>query len=1024
MKGILKLFPAALAMLALASCSNDQLLNLDGEAESTAIEAGDLAVSFDPVEEDGAAAGTRAMRTNAPGPMTFEDGDKVNVYDADLYKHDVYKFVSGTPKGKFVVDGTQRIKENAQYALFPAGSVARGYWDHDLDIVKAEFRIPQIFTYSEASEQKIGNDVYYKFELPSAGVAEWNSSENRVDVTHFRALTGILQLNLTDALNNANWIRVRSGKKLCGTFVVELDKDNWSTIALKEGAEDLITDNEIYVDMRKVPSRVSCVYLPVIAGIDTNVDGLTVEIATDDVDDPTTIIPGNWYDIGLKFPNKTIKQNAIYRGSKEFSLTNMTPNMVSQMLEQYKSSATDIVLNLADNFTINAAGTQGNQILLPKFDNDINVTINLATTFTTWTNTGDDVLKFVDADPTEPFEGTVSFNVVNKLPATAKAETEVNLDKGSFTIAGDFSGATNQDLTLTKANSVSIGNGTTTTKIAPTAFTCGAIANLTIAAEAEFGTDITTTANNTNVTVNGKVDGDIDMSSAIKVGTLLRIHGREANATATPAITAKAAEVTGDVTAMCDVKIDLTAEGIAIANGKALTLNGYDNTLTLVQGYVDKLVAKVTNTGSWEGSKVNVVLNDAKEGLAAIKTIDAQNDGNGNLTAISFTESVWDGQVIGAAFTAYKGQTTSYQENSTPKTGKAVFTASQLASLGNADVVIVANDIDLKNKTTWPGFTLSQRMQGYLPGETVDDARTISNLNLTLAAAKGLINAYTGATAGTISGLNIETVKATKAADATGIGALIGANNATAALTISNVAITGIDIEAASGKKLENVGGVIGSNAFAVTLNNVTTAGSIDGYSALGGLIGTTSANVTTDKDVASTVTIAQTYSSAKDFDINYAKIGGFIGTITANTVDVTIKSSVMPTTPTHSHAAAEYISDESEVSGKFFSFTPAATQGYVGYCGAANVNPTQDKFPAGSRNEYKAGQILYQEYNTGAAAWETTKKYILPVFGMNNKKWSATDKVDLAELVRNDDANKTVKTPAEAIVYSFTKKN
>ena len=999
MKGILKLFPVAMAVLALASCSDiDSLESKNGAAVA---EDGDLVISFDPMEVDGEAVATRGMRTKTPSTLNFEEGDLVNVYDADLYKHDVYEYEPGSPKGKFNVIAPQRITTGSQYALYPAGAVKRGYWDRESDMSIAEFAIEPIITYNASSEAKIGDEMYYSYELPSAGKAEWNASANRVDVKNFRALTGILQLNLEDALYNANWIKISSGKKISGTFKVVLDTNAWDAIKLEEGDEDLITDNAIYVDMRQVPSRINCVYVPIIAGIDTNVDGLTVEVAKDDVDDPTTIVAGNWYDTGLKFPNKVIAANKIYRGTKQFSLTDMTPNKVTEMLAQYQTSASDIVLELADKFTIGADGsTEGCKIKLPQFDNNINVTINLASTFTTWTNATATGLVFEDADASKPFKGTVTLNVKGNLPASANATTHVNLAEGSYVIAGDFTNAALQSLFLTKAKSVSVGDGTTATKLTPGAVTYGAIENLTIAAEAEYNKDITTTANNTNVIINGKVDGNIDMTSCVKNRTLLRIHGREANATATPAITAKAAEVTGNVTAMCNVTIDLTAEGIAIASGKTLTLNGYDNTLTLVQGYVDKFVAKVTNTGSWEESKVNVKLDSDNEGLAAFKTIDAQNDANGELTKIDFTESVWDGKIIGAAFTDYKAKTTTYQENSTDKTGKAVFTASQLASLGTAaDVVLVANDIDLKSKDTWVGFNISSRLQGILPGEDAAAARTIKNLCLTNAAAKGLINANT---ATQINNLKLVGVTATKAADADGVGALIGAN--TAAVTIENVTISGINLAAASGKKLSKVGGIVGTNSTAaLTLNNVTTAGTIDGYTELGGLVGATSSNVTTDKDCASTVTFAQTYNSGNDFDIRYAKIGGFIGTVT-NNADITILASAEPTIPTHKGSSIEYISSEGEDAGKFYAFT--ASQGYVGYSGAANFTANQDAFPAGSANLYTAGSILVKKADGSA----TTKTFLLPAFGTNNKKWNASNKqVDLAD--------------GEAIIYSFAKK-
>lgn len=146
MKRILKLFPAALAVFALASCSNDDLL---GEKGYTTSEKGDLIVEVEPFDNT-----TRALRDADGLSLTFENGDAMNVYDDELYKYDIYKFNNDA----FYLEGT-KILQTPKYALFPGENVVRGYFDRSPEVMKtvAEFKIPRVITYDSKSEKKVGN---------------------------------------------------------------------------------------------------------------------------------------------------------------------------------------------------------------------------------------------------------------------------------------------------------------------------------------------------------------------------------------------------------------------------------------------------------------------------------------------------------------------------------------------------------------------------------------------------------------------------------------------------------------------------------------------------------------------------------------------------------------------------------------------------------------------------------------------------------------------------------------------------
>jgi hypothetical protein len=384
--------------------------------------------------------------------------------------------------------------------------------------------------------------------------------------------------------------------------------------------------------------------------------------------------------------------------------------------------------------------------------------------------------------------------------------------------------------------------------------------------------------------------------------------------------------VAGNVIMKGDVDVALTAEGEAISG--TLQMTGAAKTLKLVQGYINTIRVDVQNAGDWEDKYINVVLNSANEGLAAFATLAEAIGIDGKASIAKFTESVWDGKQIKNA--TYKNLYTSAYGST-----KTIFTASQLARVDDTTgPSALCNNIDLNNKP-WKAVKKSGNFSGWKVVDVADSDEypTIKNLKLSKddnsMSAAGLFTEINGAA--TIKDITIDGVSGIfSKADAKNVGAIAG--KASAAVTFENVEVKGLAIS--SEKKLEKVGGFIGEATATFQATDATIAGSIDGYSSLGGFIGVTNKAATFKGCDASAITFKQTYNSPKTMDIAYAKIGGFIGAVTTS-VAVTITDGVAPASINYDKAAKQYVSDTSAGTGNFYTYE--ARQNFIGFSGNAN---------------------------------------------------------------------------------------
>jgi hypothetical protein len=1069
MKRIFKFIPAVLAAFAIASCSSDDFLSENKTQEQNVATKGDLRLSFDPFDNDNS---TRAMRNNAGGKLTFVDGDVVNVYDAGLFAVDYYTFKSDAFYYDETTYGEKMVKaDQIKYGVMPGDAVKKAYTNRENRSTYVEVEIPRVIYYNADSE-KAGEteaDNLYACNLPAFGYASYPAEGDYVQVSKLRYMVAVLKIKIDKAIGNASFLKLSNTgfggtpKMLSGTFRAELFNDEGKRKETKLAVADddlaLMTTYEpsIYVDLRNVPSNTSYIYIPVVPGLDGDLDDVSLEYSNDyAVVDGTTYADVaaadddgaiSWTDTGMKFADMEFKQHKIFSGEHAFEFADMCPKLVSDILAQYAPADQDVKIDVTKSFTIDASDANVSQfIYLPQFATDARtVTINMASTLTTWKNTSKHKLIFKDADPDNPFKGTVVLNVGTTAIAGAAERIECNLAEGTLVLAGDFTkfkGAPDDNLVL-KSGKVEIGDGTTTTtgltwktvenavtgiKIANNAtvdlsafansmdlsdaknltqkvevngtFTAdatgivagpatteivegstgnvnakitGSEATMTISIAGTLAGDIVYAAGTedavgkkstvtisgdqtgaitatadvlaTTVNVSGSVTGAIELPAAVwadvtisgekstvggginmpnAIKGTLTIQSGKAD---TPALKA----VGGDVTTKGNVKVEMAYEGEAIAG--TLTMTGHNKTLTLKQGYINKIVANVVNSGSWE-NKITKIVFASGEGLTQFNELAiAENN------KVTWNKSTWNGALV---TNAYKNKETKITYNGAPVSNNAVFTASQLATLGTANTEVeLYNDFDLTGagtgKDKWVGFD-AQKLSSYEIVEGVAKAkvRKIENLNLQNSAAFGLINTLSG-TAASVKNLEIAGVTGAKGIDASGIAAVAGKNTGTA--TIDNVKVTGLALAPGSGKAYTKVGGIIGNNTGAVTLKDVTVVGSIDGFCELGGFIGASSANVTINGGDATGISFKQTYDSEKKMDINYAKVGGAIGTVTSS-ANVTIDAaSKQPSSINFDKSSKMYVSNTSAVDGNFYVYTVNNTtpQRMVGYCGNQN---------------------------------------------------------------------------------------
>lgn len=968
MKGFIKLTTVALALVAFASCSSDDFFSSDNVQKknfTSVLEAN--------VEDPDFGVVTRAARKADATGFRWQTDDQIRVYDTDLGKYDVYEYDE-----TFGRDGDTNLEKDPAYALFPAENIKRGYWD-PTDGHVAEVVIPRVIEYSKTSgaETKLEDGtVLYKMFVPMQGkVSKVDDATVKVNDPGMQVMTGVLYATLEQALGNADFIKLSSATtNLSGRFLAKLDDDNATLI---ESDDELIAasyNQDLYVDLRNLPSDKAVLYIPVIAGVNdlqvSRIHGVTTVGADGIPTDGTTVLITN-------LDTYTFKRNG-YKGVPiTYDLAANTPSGINAVLAQYNEQTSPVTLNVYNNFTI---ATADKTIELPAMACS-EVTLNLSAGVT---NATPDDLVLEDADSEDPFTGTLVINVnapkkdgsaATALTAGNLMNMVINLPKAKVVLVGDYTPVTAASLTVTAVDELQFGDGETTTAYNQATLNLSNVASkITVEKKATVTatTSITATTAELEVKADATNPGTIAGSGAIALANDATIAGA-----VTGVITSTAGEltvsgtvtgditlvddltisgtVTGDITTKGNVTIARTSEGTAIGDTNTLTFKRA-KTLTMKQGYIGTVTNKFDELGEADGHIVTITFDE--DGLTAIKavTVDASNwaDSKINLS----NASKWVGAApTTAKINAFIGVVSTYSQ---------IFTAAQLASFQGTDAAVkiqLQNNINMNSNEK---FTAPIGNGASAAAVEVDGNEfAISNVNLNKLAynSKG-IGLIGYATTLTVSDLTLDNVQFTKgyvahstAASAYMIAAVGGlCGTASGAVDLDNVTVNladgfGYSSYATGGTGAVvvdatevGIGGVIGIAEGNVDFDNVDVTGAqIQGYTSLGGFIGLAKNTVDIDAKCSSAITgfkVNYNDPAATNIEMNLARIAGGVGYQATATSDITIAAGA-----TTSEVA---ISGDNYIEGKLYISVPTAggarlysyakNQNWVGFCGTENT--------------------------------------------------------------------------------------
>ena len=374
MKNLFKLTTAALALVAFASCSNEDLfgdgqkLNKDGikvEVEDL-IDANTTLTrsAYTPTEEGG----------KKQGQLSWNTWDVIRVTDATMVKYDKYRFDGSA----FVFDKVATERDKAyltepKYASYPDASMR---WENALMQSIGEYTINPNYAWGEDVEV----DGAFTAQIPLWGTVEKDDTYGIS--TKLQYLTAVLRINLDNIPGNATNVRVTGWKNLAGTqpapmatdfsapnkvgifqaiYATDDELDENATLAPIDG---LNYKNYIDVDVNSATKSKSYIFLPLIV---QKYQLLTISYSNDGGTNYT-----KFKDIkGLDAKRRTWYN---FTPSEAFKVAGETPSAITAVLEEKKSETEEIKIETG-NVTEIVDAPVDNTITIPETTAD--VTLNL-----------------------------------------------------------------------------------------------------------------------------------------------------------------------------------------------------------------------------------------------------------------------------------------------------------------------------------------------------------------------------------------------------------------------------------------------------------------------------------------------------------------------------------------------------------------------------------------------------------------------------------------------------------------------
>lgn len=320
MKSLLKLFSALFAVTLFAGCSGNELPDEEVFPKTSTEQQGDLRVTFDPFDNEGST--TRSLRNDNFGQLTFEYGDVVNVYNETLRYYDFYTFQTNGFYYDVEMSGdASPWVETPKFAILRGATDqdVKGYIDRASRTTRVDIEIPHVLVF-DANSKVVNFDgkggVGYACDLPMFGYASYSSDGDYIEVSNLRYLVGVMKIGLQGIAGTARFLKLTNtaGKPLSGVLTAQLNTDpaERKNTKLEVLDEKLTVYPELYIDLRSIPSGSSCIYIPVVSGINGTADGVKLEYSADTAHDSALEATG-WQPVtSVNFAGMVFKQHCRY----------------------------------------------------------------------------------------------------------------------------------------------------------------------------------------------------------------------------------------------------------------------------------------------------------------------------------------------------------------------------------------------------------------------------------------------------------------------------------------------------------------------------------------------------------------------------------------------------------------------------------------------------------------------------------------------------------------------------------------
>lgn len=956
MKKIIKFIPAALTLVALASCNGDDFLGNKGTQINDKAGLAENVTVETPIIDGVTTRAGYATREDGKldfSLLRFQKDDVIRIYDADLIKYDLYAYGAGvfTTKTSFAPEPA--------YALFPAENVSYAAWGNDgeKESLTAVVEIPYEIEYTTASEFDASGEKAYASYLPMWGEAEADDTYGAT--TQLTFLTAGITVTLDNAKGIVKYVRLYTSdedKYLSGAFETNL-KDKEPVLVTASNTLDKTYSNELRVNMKNSPLTArNIITLPVIVG---EYKSLKVQYST--IDEPTETDWEDIYEFGQaekpttanykkSFTRKLINQT---NARADFQMDLTTPNALSAALAQRADITGTVTLNLLESsqFLMKSKEEEATlseaqlyTIYVPNMAAS-KVVINIPSGVQV-SEDQENPLTLKYADNKNPFEGEIVLNLGGaETPVAISANgIDVDLEKSDVVLVGNY----DKNIVVTNAKTISFGDGDHETLI-NSAIEKVDFVNvkeaITIAANTRYNKDIDLTeiakeGKDFSLNINGVV-GPRTSQKTVKSGfATVTIGGKRIDALG--AIVPNVGELTasGNVIVEQEQAEELAAIGKLILAGS--TKNNTTQAIDLKCGYIGEITTATLS------KNLTINLTNEETGATGIGTIGTLH----NKATLNYTSSTWAGEKLKITDRA--------NEISSDGGIATIYTASQLATLNDGSITkyeLRKNvAFDLNNKP-WTCPTLTKPFNG--------NSGTISNLNLSDAEVKSGNWNYSSNASGlfsevsaNITKLNINGVKFEQPTNGntnnkvykyTNIGAVAG--KITGAAELSYISVDNVNItETSNNKNLENVGGLVGcidAEDETVTIERCTIGQNGDvniaGYHSLGGLVGVVTKaekaqslrNIVTIKSFTVTKGLAANAIS----DANFGKVGMIFGHAAEGTIESDIDNitnpGVIDKKALHFDEHLIIYMDNNNNQQKRLYFTGNAKDNVVGFCAA-----------------------------------------------------------------------------------------